>query len=78
MAGDCCPDAALDLLSSELTDRGLEALAELQHLATLKLYQADVTSEGLAQLADGPGGAGLSSLVLYGLGRLRSLESLGE
>lgn len=70
--------AALDLLASELTDRGLAALSKLPQLQELKLYQAGLTAEGLEGLAGQPAGAGLHSLVLYGTGALRELSCLGE
>lgn len=71
--------AALDLLASELTDRGLAALGSgLLNLQQLRLYQAGVTVDGLSQFAEQPASSGLSSLVLYGLGGLTQLECLGE
>jgi hypothetical protein len=70
--------AALDLLASELTDRGLVALSKLPQLRELKLYQAGVTADGLERFAGRPAGAGLRSLVLYGTGALRELSCLGE
>lgn len=68
----------LNLLSIQLTDKGLAALGKLQHLQQLKLYQAGITCNGLSGFAEQPAGKGLSSLVLYGLGRLTSLECLGK
>jgi hypothetical protein len=70
--------AALDLLASELTDRGLAALGCLQQLQQLKLYQAAVSVDALQLLAGQPAGRGLQSLVLYGLGKLTQLHCLGE
>lgn len=70
--------AALDLLSSELTDTGLHALrSKLQNLRLLHLYQASVTADGLHSFAQQPAGTGLRSLVLYGAGALRELSCLG-
>eukprot|EP00775_Hariotina_reticulata_P004119 gene4119-4365_t len=70
---------ALDLLTSELTDSGLASLgAGLQHLVQLKLYQAEVTDGGLYTFAGQPAGQTLHALVLYGLGRMQNMRSLGS
>lgn len=79
MPHDLATFAALDFLSSELTDVGLESLSGLRLLARMALYQAAVTGTGLAALGAAACGAQLSSLLLYGLGGVHDfgfLESL--
>jgi len=69
----------LDLLTSELTDAGLALLgAGLQHLVQLKLYQAGITDGGLHTFAGQPAGQALHRLVLFGLGHVHCLNSLGK
>lgn len=68
----------MNLLCSELTDEGLASLGGLRILRQLHLYQAGVSCSGLELFAQQPGGQQLQNLVLYGCGKLTTLEGLGE